>query len=182
MTSTARTLLTSSSDSSIKRSAEGEPLLGAQATPEVVATFCQTYSPAHVEPSLEDLDYLWARCSELDEAAVVDVLCRQLSWSVGAAWEPRLRALCILGYLHRSCGEARLISKGVACTAGGLIQRLTKVPQCNEKAAKLVYLFFGESAVGAAQLQGMTRSESLGSLASMVSGASDAEVEVEYHI
>mmetsp|Transcript_63406 Transcript_63406/g.204367 ORF Transcript_63406/g.204367 Transcript_63406/m.204367 type:complete len:183 (+) Transcript_63406:76-624(+) len=178
MTSTARTLLTSSSDSSIKRSAEGEPLLGAQATPEVVATFCQTYSPAHVEPSLEELDYLWARCSELDEAAVVDVLCRQLSWSVGAAWEPRLRALCILGYLHRSCGEARLISKGVACIAGGLIQRLTQVPECQERASRLVAIFFGASAIGAARRQGMTRSSSLGSVTSIASAASGDEAEV----
>mmetsp|Transcript_63410 Transcript_63410/g.204384 ORF Transcript_63410/g.204384 Transcript_63410/m.204384 type:complete len:183 (+) Transcript_63410:53-601(+) len=178
MACAGKTLLMSRADSATKGAAEGEAVPAAKGAVEVVAAFCWTSSFMRVEPSPQDVKGTWAKCSVLGRPAVVDALCQQLRWTAGSAWQPRLRALCLLCYLHALGGEARAVSKEVARAAGGLIQRLTQVPECQERASRLVAIFFGASAIGAARRQGMTRSSSLGSVTSIASAASGDEAEV----
>jgi hypothetical protein len=102
---------------------------------KLVEDFCERYPAFRVAPNAEELEVFWASCSVLNPAPIASAIYEQLSWSGGELeWQPRLRVLYALEHLHKKGGAGKKISTLVFQQAGELIQCLTEVQQCKEKA------------------------------------------------
>jgi len=113
----------------------------ARAASVLMTDFCENYSAlpgSSREPTEAELESLYAKCSLMPPEPVAEALCEQLSWVADFMWPPKLRALCALEHFHRQGGEGREVSKAVVQRAGRLLQQLTGVPQCKEKAIEVI--------------------------------------------
>ncbi|CAK9043700.1 unnamed protein product [Durusdinium trenchii] len=109
---------------------------------EIIASFCQEFHPARVEPTVEEMAALWERCYGFKSAHLSAALVEQLSLQNGVEWQPRLRALCLLGQCFDENSKApRLVAIKVHDKAEEVIKYLAnQVSQCAEKARQVLEL------------------------------------------
>lgn len=114
---------------------------------QMVSDFCENFPVTRVVPNRDELEGFWNKCNALSPGATAGALHEQLSYANGDfAWQPRLRALYIVDYLHRKGGAGKEIGETVKDSAGQLIEYLLEVPQCKEKAQQVIATLEGKQA------------------------------------
>lgn len=114
---------------------------------QVVTEFCEKYPATRVVPNEADLDMFWTKCSLLHPRSIADAIYDQLSFSGGDnEWQPRLRALYALEHLHVKGGIGKETARLVMHSAKGLLQHLTEVSQCSQKAEQVIAALRGAKA------------------------------------
>lgn len=112
---------------------------------QLISDFAQKYPAARVAPNKAELDALWASCSILQPGPVAGALYEQLSFSDGDySWQPRLRVLYALEHLFRKGNTGKDVGTAVFHHAHGILEHLTEVPQCAEKAKSVILVLSGQ--------------------------------------
>merc|ERR1719421_2502891 len=109
--------------------------------------FCQHISLTRVAPTSKELEDFWSQCILLKPAAVAHGLAEQLSYETSDyAWQPRLRVLWALEYFHARGVFGKEVVDQVRASSLPLLTHLsTDVPQCKEKALKVLAVMRGEA-------------------------------------
>lgn len=118
----------------------------------LVYEFCMNYTEARVEPSHDELEVFWGRCSllyaqVLQPAPIVSAIRAQLSREPnaadprGGAGQPLVRCLHMLEHLHSKGVVGRAISDAVASHANEFLPRLSEDPLCRKKAFELITMW-----------------------------------------
>lgn len=116
-----------------------------QEASSAISDFCQKYPAARVRPNSQELDKLWAKIHELKPIALTSAFYDELSFSNGdTSWQPRLRVLYAMEYLYKKHPTGKEVALSVMGQAKGIIQHLTEVQQCAEKATEVMKLITGK--------------------------------------
>lgn len=107
---------------------------------EIVASFCEEFHPARVEPTADEMAAFWDRCYGFKSAHLSAAIVDQLSLQNGAEWQPRLRALCLLEQCFDENSKApRLVAMKVFDESEEVLQYLaSQVTQCADKANQVL--------------------------------------------
>lgn len=115
-----------------------------QEAASAISDFCQKYPAARVRPNSQELDKLWAKIHELKPIALTSAFYDELSFTNGdTSWQPRLRVLYAMEYLYKKHPTGKEVAMSVMGQAKGIIQHLTEVQQCAEKATEVMKLITG---------------------------------------
>jgi len=115
---------------------------------ELINEFCHSFSEERIEPSEQELQGLWLRCSvlyacTLQPGPLAAAICQQLavrpemSTSAGA-WQPQLRAVCVLELFHEKGGLGKDVCEAVAGRVGAPLRRLAELPRCQDRTLKVL--------------------------------------------
>jgi len=115
-------------------------------TERLVANFCERHPAMRVEPNAQELGELAEELAELPQGPAARTLCEQLSWTETPEWQPKLRALYVIEYLHWKGGDLREVAEAVHEKAAGLIQHLESDLRCKDQAARTLSALAGEAA------------------------------------
>lgn len=107
---------------------------------EIVASFCEEFHPARVEPTADEMAAFWDRCYGFKSAHLSAAIVDQLSLQNRAEWQPRLRALCLLEQCFDENSKApRLVAMKVFDESEEVLQYLaSQVTQCADKANQVL--------------------------------------------
>lgn len=109
---------------------------------QLISAFCQHYPTTRLEPTVHELDCLWAKCSTLKSAAVSRAIADQLTPECcDHEWQPQLRALHILldFYVRGETGR-KVVRKVMASTSELLNHLAVEGSECEFDASRLILL------------------------------------------
>jgi len=117
-----------------------------QLSNDAVSNFCNEYPVTRVAPKPDELEALWKKIGHFQTPAIVGAIYDQLGYSSGEVeWQPRLRVLHVLEWLHKKGGPAKEVAAAAAAQTDGLLQHLLEVQQCKEKASRVIVLLLGKA-------------------------------------